>query len=139
MTDGLVLDPYVIRAFTEDDRNFILATWMRSLRAAPCYRFIPSNAFYSRLESVIWRILASHDVRVACFKDEPAHIVGWVCGTKHFLDFIYVKRHSRRCGLTARLIDDLGLTAPIRCTFWTASAERFIPLWQYKPSLLEWG
>jgi hypothetical protein len=131
-------DPYAIRDFIEDDRNFILATWLRSMRSAPCYKFVPNAVFYSRLEPIVWRLLGTNNVAIACITGEPDHIVGWACGTSQYLNFVYVKRHSRGCGLMGMLLDDLELTtSPLRCTFWTQIAEKYHPRWQYKPSLLE--
>lgn len=131
-------DTYSLRAFVEDDRNFILSTWLRSLRVAPCYKFVPNQVLYSRLEPLVWRLLGTCDTSVACIAGEPDHIVGWANGTTGYLNFVYVKRHSRGCGLLGMLLDDLSLDArPLRCTFWTHHAEKYHPDWHYKPSLLE--
>jgi len=132
-----VTDGYRIRDFVESDRNFILSTWLRAFREAPQNRYVPTDIFYDRMQPIVWRVMSRHRPRIMCIADEPNHIVGWICGTQDLLAFLYVKRHSRGCGLAGRLLEDLGLNGIIRCTFWTAHAEQYAPSWRYRPSLGE--
>ena len=128
-----------LREFHEEDRNFILATWLRSLRRSPVYTFLPNRVFFKHLEPQLWKLIASGEMAVACAADEPEHILGWACGGAGFLHYAYVKRPYRRLGVAKRMVEALRLTEPVRMTFWVRTSESFGSRLRFKPSLIVWS
>lgn len=100
-----------IRGYLPEDRNFILATWLRGLYYGNTwFSDIKKDIFMTRYHQVLEHIL-SHPcttIRVACLEDEPSVILGYsvyrVLDDITVLDWIFVKSAWRKAGIGRRLV-----------------------------------
>lgn len=97
----------------EDDKSFILATWLKSLYYGDSWfsQIRPKDAFMHTYHDVLEKILAlpSVVVKVACLKSAPDTIVGYAVFSfskpdYRCLDFVYVKKAFRNIGIAKTLV-----------------------------------
>jgi GNAT superfamily N-acetyltransferase len=96
----------------EEDRNFILATWLKGLRYGnDWFQAIDSNVYFAVYQKVILAILADPrvTVNVACLKDDPEVILGYSVHSGNRLDWLFVKKSWRCIGIGKSLIPE-GIT-----------------------------
>jgi hypothetical protein len=105
----------VVRSYTNLDRNFILATWLRGLYYGDTwYSAIPKAIFMENYHRILERFLAhpSVTIKVACLKEDPEIILGYSVTRliKHgeadisVLDWIFVKSAWRKIGVAGMLL-----------------------------------
>ncbi len=114
------------RAGVFDDKNFILATWLKGLyHGNSWFKTIDPSIYMSKYQRVVFQILndPSVDVKVAVLMDEPSVILGYsVCGPKT-LHWVFVKKSWRRQGIAKELVSpDLDV-----CTHLTAIGRSLKP------------
>ncbi len=100
-----LLDLITVREMREEDKPFVLSSWLKSHRAH-C-GWASSEDFFRVHREVAEGLMARGRVLVACQKDDPEAIVGWLCsevGTSLTVHYAYVKRAFRRCGVARTLI-----------------------------------
>lgn len=110
----MIEDLIEIRAAEKDELNFVLHSWLRSLRSASHYhRKIPSKTFYDSHAKIIEGILE----RGHCLVVNPINlakiIVGyiiWEHGDDEtvILHYVYVKESYRKMGLSKFLIETVS-------------------------------
>lgn len=104
-------DLVMVRPLGPNDRNFILATFLRGLYYGDSwFREVPKDIFMERYHSVIESIIdnANTIVQVACLKDDPEVILGYaILGantTGVTLHWVFVKAAWRAIGIARGLI-----------------------------------
>lgn len=110
--------PYRIRAYQPSDEKIVFATWLNSFEPFRDRR-VPRDTYYAEHHNFINRRLAaavaSGHFLVACSKDDPETVFGWVCGgvDEHgkFIDYVYVKSLFRRMGIGRALLNAFGYVA----------------------------
>jgi len=104
-------DLVLIRNTSPNDKNFILATWLRGLYYGDSwFREMPKDIYMACYHAVLERILANPDtlVQVACLKEDPDVILGYsvlapnVTGIT--LHWVFVKSAWRNIGIGKSLI-----------------------------------
>lgn len=122
----------VIRPSESGDRDFILATWLRSYqRYSPVTNRIPKSIFFKFHQTLIKRILNNVDVdiAVAADKEDPRVILGYAVGHPEggILHWVYVKKNFRSAGVAERLIESRGYLAhqALYCTHYTFALDDF--------------
>lgn len=123
--------PVRLRNVTAEDHNFILNSWLKSFRNGPAVRRMENSAYYHEQAKVIKELLQSVNVLVACDKDAPNQILGYLISQRinnvFVLHYVYVKQPFRNCGIAKMLIaardHELGETAAVY-THHTESASR---------------
>lgn len=130
--DGLPEDIAVkYRGAEQGDINFILHSWMKSLR--PWRRNIDNENFFRGQQALI-AALAETSRIVICCDAAPGmsnFVFGWVCGEMDVprdiltIHYIYVKNGYRLAGLGRDLLTQMGRkpTTPIVATHWTGVAR----------------
>jgi GNAT superfamily N-acetyltransferase len=103
--DGL----YNIRATEPNDKNFVIATFLRSVyHDGSWFSKIPEKIFMATYRLVIERLYASTKclVVVACLAEDPDVILGFsiVSVDGDILHWVYVKKKWRRHGIATRLV-----------------------------------
>lgn len=98
-----------IRDITEDDLNFIYATWLRGLYygGSSFYRDIKKDVFFKKYESVIKGLLAKSTItcKIACLKEAPDVILGYaVYESQMALHYVFTKEAWRRQGIAKTLV-----------------------------------
>jgi hypothetical protein len=101
----------VCRPFNaKEDLPFVYATW----RNCVWYTKHPDGdgvrgahdleAFVARANTIISDFLKRAQVKVACSKEEPSHVIGYSVSTGDHLEFIYVKANYRSAGVGKMLL-----------------------------------
>ncbi len=100
-------DLITIRDFVEDDRAFILATWLRGLYyGGQSYSDIPKDIFMSTKHAALSTLLESPgvDIKVSCLKEDPSVILGYSVYTNTVLHWLFCKSRWRRTGVATSLL-----------------------------------
>ena len=128
-----------IRSYLPEDRNFILATWLRGLYYGNTwFSEIRKDVFMKRYHDVVEYIL-NHpcaSIRVACLEDDPGVILGYsvarVLDDTTVLDWVFVKQAWRKTGIGTRLIPP-NVSA---CSHLTKVGRAIKPsTWEFNPFL----
>lgn len=111
-----------IRDMVEGDRPFIFNSFMRSYDAAADTntRPYPIHCFAHLLDIGV--------CKVACAAEHTDVIIGWALVVGRTLEYVYVKKDARRCGIARDLVRAIGDVTRAGCTTapWTREyAERF--------------
>jgi hypothetical protein len=104
-----------IRDYRLDDRNFILATWLRGLYyGETLYKEIPKDIFMENYHAILEHYLNRPDVKikVACLKDDPDIILGYTTTRTvtifgdpiQVLDWAFTKSAWRSIGIAKSLL-----------------------------------
>ncbi len=106
--DKEALDIMAFRTGWEDDRSFILATWLRGLYYGnPLFKEIEKDVFMENYHRIISDVLdrATTTVRVAVLKDDLNVILGYaVFSSETTLHWVFVKEAWRKIGIASKLI-----------------------------------
>lgn len=102
-------DLVAIRDYAEDDKNFILATWLRGLRyGCEFFKDVESKAYFNTYQKALQTVLANKKTRiqVACLKEDPAVILGYVSYSGDVLHWVFCKREWRGIGIAKSLVPE---------------------------------
>lgn len=104
-------DLVAVRDTTPDDRNFILATFLRGLYYGDTwFREVNKAVFMQFYHEKAERLIDSldADIRVACLKDDPEVILGYaiLSRTEAVAHWVFVKSAWRRIGIAKSLVPD---------------------------------
>lgn len=102
-------DLVAIRYAAEEDRNFILATWLRGLYYGDTwFREVPKEIFMTEYHKILNNILASPNTKiyVACLIDDPDVILGYAVTNQAetTLSWVFVKSAWRGIGIAKGLM-----------------------------------
>ncbi len=100
-------DLFSIRGSVDADRNFILATWLRGLKYGnDWFHAIDSEAYYKHYQAVLQALLdrPTTEVKVACLKDDPDVILGYLVHKGPRIDWVFIKSAWRGIGIARSLI-----------------------------------
>lgn len=105
-------DLIVVRDYCLNDRNFVLATWLRGLYYGDSwFSQIPKGIFMENHHKALEKVLnsSSTKIKVACLKDDLDTILGYsvyhVSGDEMVaLDWVFVKSNWRNIGVATSLI-----------------------------------
>jgi hypothetical protein len=109
-TDLIAVRPYI----NEEDRNFILATWLRGLYYGDTfYSQIPKTIFMENYHRILERFVDGElaTIKVACLKEDPSVILGYSVTRSATLgeaeisivDWVFVKTAWRGIGIAKML------------------------------------
>jgi hypothetical protein len=106
MTDKF-LGLYEVRDSKEEDKNFILATFLRGLYYGDSwFSLIPKDIFMANYKQVAQTLVSSPKVtiKVACLKEDPDVILGYSILSNDFktIHWVYVKSSKLKDGTTWR-------------------------------------
>lgn len=108
-------DLIAIRKYSPEDRNFILATWLRGLYYGDTwFKEIPKSVFMEKYHDIIDSLLLRPgvEIKIACLKEDPEVILGYSVSrtiqngeaTVGVLDWIFVKTAWRKIGIAKMLL-----------------------------------
>lgn len=100
-----------VRDYMPEDRNFILATWLRGLYYGDSwFKEIPKNLFMEAYHAFLERLLTKPGVfvRVVCLKDDPEVIFGYavLADEGETVHWVFCKSNWRKQGLAKRLVPE---------------------------------
>ena len=108
-TDITKMQLVELRSVRKQDIPFILATWLRGLRFGNnWYKLIHKHVYFTVYHAVIEQILEKPQttVTIACLKDDPDVILGFVVYENARLHWVYVKQAWRKIGIAKSLVPD---------------------------------
>lgn len=102
------------RPITDEDKNFIYATWLRGLYydKDSWFKNINKEIFMENYHKVIEKILYSPNaqVKIACLKNDPDVILGYsvtrIYPEVKVLDWVFVKSAWRKIGIAKGLVSE---------------------------------
>lgn len=100
---------YDIREYTQDDKKFILATFLRGLYYGNSwFNSIPKQIFMDNYKLIAEKLIDSNKVsiRVACLKEDPSVILGYAVSSSDYLGlhWVYVKKAWRERHIASTLV-----------------------------------
>lgn len=102
-----IKDLISFRDFNPKDEGFIYSTWLKGLYfGSEFFKQIPELLFYKNYNKVITGILNYPTTRVvvACFKDDPDLILGYIVYDRRVLHWVHVKEAWRKLGIYTNLL-----------------------------------
>lgn len=96
-----------IRAPKEEDRSFIMATWLRGLYYGnPWFKEIEKDNFMAKYHDIISRMLTkpTAQVYVAVLKDDLDVILGYSVTEPKIIHWVFVKEAWRKMGIATALV-----------------------------------
>lgn len=95
-----------IREMIPDDRNFILATWLRSYRQSPFTKHIPNIIFFDAHQRLIEQFWAkpSSSTLIASLDEDPMVILGYLALDPSAIHFCFVKETLQSNGVARALL-----------------------------------
>lgn len=132
MTESLDLQ---WREMRDEDRNYVLSSWLRSYAEGPEFRSIARGVYFELYEPVVKRLLERSTVAIAWDPALPHTVLGYlVVEGDSVIHYVCVKRRFRRCGIGRWMTRDL---AKLPATFThaaTLAASRLCGSeWTYDP------
>lgn len=110
--NAVLADLVEYRGATEEDVHFIKKTWMRSHRQAVT-NLCESKTFFPKMEMRIGRIAERAECVIACDKEQPFYIYGWLVGSgtttgELILHYAYVREEWRNMNCALGMAKHLG-------------------------------
>lgn len=119
-----------------EERNFVLASWMRSLRHGnDYYKIIESDGYYKAYDHYIKRLLQDPKcaVRLAALSDAPDVLLGFSVSRGTTLDYVFIKPDFRKMGMAKKLVPKgITHTTHLTKTGMTIWVEMDRP-WKFNP------
>lgn len=100
-------DLIAIRDFLPEDRNFILATFLRGIyHGGSSYSLMHKNVFMTNYKHIAAAIVNKQTIKVACLKEDPSVILGYSISIPHknAVSFVFVKQAWRKIGIAKDLV-----------------------------------
>lgn len=97
-------DDYNLRPAVGNDLPFIFDTFLKSYKMSSAIgKSCRNGIFFDNYRLVVDDILESSSVTIACHKDEPSVIFGYIIHQGNILHYIFIKEAFRNLGLAKAL------------------------------------
>lgn len=118
----------------DEDRNYVLSSWLRSYAEGPEFRGIARGTYFALYEPVVKDILARSVVAIATLPEQPDVVIGWMAIEDEALHYALVKPRWRKLGIARWLLADvLEIAATYTHVPSGAFARLIPPTWTYDP------
>lgn len=115
------------------DVNFILNSFLKSLRGYPAFEYVPNEIYYPAQKRILESHLRASQPIVLCNSEFPDQIFGYVLGVPNeCTHFVYVKYPYRQFGFAKQLLEAMHpqlytktLKATYICRNWPALTNKF--------------
>jgi hypothetical protein len=104
----------ILRDFSEEDRNFILSTWLKgNYFGSVFFRQIPQDLYFKEYSKTIQEIMTRNNIRIkiACDQSKTSWISGFSVSIDSDLYWIYVRTGFRSKGIATALLSDQNITS----------------------------
>jgi GNAT superfamily N-acetyltransferase len=124
-----------LRAMREDDRNYVLSSWLRSYAESGEFRGVTRSVYFALYEPLVKQLLARSTVAVATLPDAPDVVLGWMAIESDCLHYLLVKPRWRKLGIGRWLLQQIGeVDAVYTHAFPRGAGEKLVPAsWSYDP------
>jgi GNAT superfamily N-acetyltransferase len=122
------------------DVRFVVDSWLRSYRMSPWAGVIPNHRWFDVMHESVSELLArGAKLLVACNKDAPDQILGWVCHEKvrggTCIHFVYTKEIVRRRGVASELLRHVTSENDERFYTFRTRASAYFPAYRFAPEI----
>jgi len=102
-------DLIVIRDYTPEDKNFVLATWLRGLYYGDSvYSNMKKQTFMENYHTILETVInnSAIQIKVACLKEDSNVILGYavLANAPQTIHWVFVKKFWRNIGLARDLV-----------------------------------
>ena len=123
----------VTRLADSNDINFILNSFLRSMRPYPAFQFVPNEIYYTEQKKVLEGYMRANRPLILCSSEFPDQIFGYIIGVPNdTTHFVYIKYTYRQFGFAKRLMEEFHpdlYNKTIACTYtcrnWQAVSTKF--------------
>lgn len=135
--------PVGLRGPLVSDLPYVMRSWLLGVRTSDTHRRTSDAVFFAAWRPVVERLWADGSLlrAVACDVDDPAYVLGFVCGDPDgpVLHYLHVDGSVRRQGLATALLGLLGLRREdeFPLTMDAKDARRLVRRLTLRPELLE--
>jgi len=109
MSEVLRLPNVLIREMETQDIPFVFNSWLKSYANSPTVKFVDRTIYFNEQHKVIERILVKQKTLIACDKDSPDNIFGYICFGElqnvFVVHYLYVKNIDRKLGIARQLLE----------------------------------
>lgn len=106
------VDNVMLRGIQEDDLHFIFSSWLKSYRSSNFAKNITNTIYFDQQHKLIEHLLSSSQVVIACRKEDPKEIFGYIVASKignvFAVHYVYVKHLFRHLGIGKLLLNSLN-------------------------------
>lgn len=96
-----------IREANEQDRNFILRTWLKNYKQSHFARSIAPEIYFKKHETKIKDVMSRSKVIILCDKEKPWFICGFIILEEYteanVVHFLYIRKSQRKGGFAKSL------------------------------------
>lgn len=127
------LSSVVLRGLLDDDRPYVVGTWLKSQRSR--HRDIPYEVYAAQHAKLINHLLDTEETQIVCPTAGTWYVAGFACGRLSggalLLHCVNVRNELRRAGVAKYMLRALGWTegTPVVATHWcrlaTELSERY--------------
>ncbi len=93
----------LIRPLREEERAFVLSSWLKSYRNAPHMRLVDNATYYAKQAANIMAMLDCSRCLVAADPEEDTVLWGFIVVEYDYCHYVYVKHLMRHHGLARSL------------------------------------
>lgn len=125
-----------LRPMREDDRNYVLSSWLRSYAESGEFRGVTRAVYFALYEPLVKRLLERSTVAVATLPEATDVVLGWMAIEDDALHYLLVKPRWRKLGIAKWLLGSIGDVGGTVYThaFPRGVGEKLIPAsWTYDP------
>lgn len=96
------------REMRDEDRNYVLSSWLRSYAKGPEFKGIASGVYFALYEPAVRAMLERSTVAIAWTPELPDTVVGWLAVEgEDVVHYFLTKPRFRRCGVGRWMTKDL--------------------------------
>lgn len=127
--------PLQWREMRDDDRNYVLSSWLRSYAEAPEFRSLQRPVYFALYEPLVKQLMARSTIAIAWTETLPESVLGWVAiEGVHTLHYACTKRRFRKVGIARWMLGEMRDLPVVYTHMPTLAATRLIgSAWTYDP------
>jgi GNAT superfamily N-acetyltransferase len=104
---------WVLRCMRDEDRNYVLSSWLRSYAEGPEFRNVPRSVYFGLYEPLVKQLLARSTIAVATLPDAEDVVLGWMAVEDDALHYVLVKPRWRKLGIARWLLGQISATGAV--------------------------
>jgi GNAT superfamily N-acetyltransferase len=117
----------------EEDRNYVLSSWLRSYAESREFRHVPRPVYFRLYEPAVKAMLERSTVVIATMPESADVVLGWLATEGEVLHYMLVKPRWRRLGIAGHLLEGMSGLA-LEFTHEFPTFMHVPPSWRYDPA-----
>lgn len=123
------------RPMREEDRNYVLSSWLRSYGEGPEFRHLARGVYFALYEPVVQRLVERSTVAIVWTPELADTVLGWLAVEgDNVVHYFLTKPRFRRFGIARWMTAELATLPAVFTHQPTAAASRLVgSAWTYDP------